>query len=68
MVTPGKPSSIRAPVTKTAAVHSAQATPSANAAPATSAISLKRTATSERRCLKKYERKTQPPQRSARGC
>ena len=53
MVTPGKPSSIRAPATKTAAVHSAQATPSANAAPATSAISLKRTATSERLCLKK---------------
>ena len=68
MATPGKPSSIHAPATKTAAAHSAQATPSANAAPATNAISPKRTTTSERRCLKKYERKTQPPQRSARGC
>ena len=68
MVTPGKPSSIRAPATKTAVAHSVQATPSANAAPATSAISPKRTATSERLCLKKYERKIQPPQRSARGC
>ena len=36
-------------------------------APLRAPISLKRTATSERRCLKKYERKTQPPQRSARG-
>ena len=68
MATPGKPSSIRAPATKTAAAHFAQAMPSANAAPAMSATSPKRTATSERLCLKKYERKIQPPQRSARGC
>lgn len=44
-VTPGKPLSIQEPAAKTAAAHSAQATPTANAAPATSVILPKTTNT-----------------------
>ena len=43
--TPGKPLFTQEPAAKTAAAHSAQATPTANAAHATSAISPKTTNT-----------------------